>query len=100
MIFLIMFISCASWYEGLTNFLLDNNFRRCKVDDTLFIKGEHFLTIQIYVVDIIFHSTNLEVCEEFSLLMRNEFEMSMMGELNFFLDLQIKQTSNDDMIHQ
>jgi len=33
-------------------------------------------------------------------MMRSEFEMNMMGELNFFLGLQIKQTSNGTMIHQ
>jgi len=36
----------------------------------------------------------------FSKMMRSEFEISMMGELIFFLGLQIKQTSNGTMIHQ
>jgi hypothetical protein len=41
--------------------------------------------------DIIFYSTNAAFAEEFSSLMHNEFEISMMGELSFFLGLQIKQ---------
>ena len=49
------------------------------------------ILVQIYVDDIIFGSTNPSLCEEFSKCMRNEFEMSMMEELSFFLGLQIKQ---------
>ena len=91
-----------AWYERLSNFLLENGFRRGKVNNTLFLKskGEHLLIIQVYVDDIIFGATHNDLCNEFSKMMRSEFEMSMMGELNFFLGLQIKQTSNGTMIHQ
>ena len=47
--------------------------------------------MQIYVDDIIFGSINQEFCEEFGKIMANEFEMSMIGELSYFLGLQIKQ---------
>jgi len=57
------------------------------------------LIVQVYVDDIIFGVTHNDLCNEFSKLMRSEFEMSMMGELNFFLGLQIKQTSYGTMIH-
>jgi len=91
-----------AWYEHLSNFLLENSFRRGKVDNTLFLKskGEHLLIIQVYINDIIFGATHNDLCDEFSKMIRSEFEMSMMDELNFFLGLQIKQTSNDTMIHQ
>jgi len=91
-----------AWYERLSNFLLENDFRRGEVDNTLLqkIKGEHLLIVQVYVDDIIFGATHENLCNEFSKMMRSEFEMSMMGELNFFLGLQIKQTSNGTMIHQ
>jgi hypothetical protein len=46
---------------------------------------------QIYVDDIIFGSTNKKSCEEFSKVMMQKFEMSMMGELNYFLGFQVKQ---------
>ena len=86
----------------MSNFLIENGFKRGKVDNTLFLKskGEHLLIVQIYHNQIIFGATNNDLCDEFSKLMRSEFEMRMMGELNFFLSLQIKQTSNETMIHQ
>ena len=58
------------------------------------------MIVQVYVDDIIFGATYENLCNEFSKMIRSEFEMSMMDELNFFLGLQIKQTSNDTMIHQ
>jgi hypothetical protein len=55
---------------------------------------------QFYVDDIIFGSTNLKVCKDFSELMTREVEMSMIGELNFFLGFQIKQLKEGTFIHQ
>jgi len=91
-----------AWYERLSNFLLENGFRRGKVDTTLFLKtkGKHLLIIQVYVDDIIFGATHENLCDDFSKMMSSEFEMSMISELNFFLGLQIKQTSNGTLIHQ
>jgi len=82
-----------SWYERLSEFLIQSGFRRGQVDSTLFIKKakNDLLFVQIYVDDIIFGSTNTLLCKEFSKNMQDEFEMSMMGELHFFLGLQIKQ---------
>jgi hypothetical protein len=61
-----------------------------KVDTTLFTKkiGKDLFVLQIYVDDIIFGSTNQDFCKEFE--KANEFEMSMTGELSYFLGLQIK----------
>ncbi|KAJ3686570.1 hypothetical protein LUZ61_015734 [Rhynchospora tenuis] len=91
-----------AWYGRLCTFLLDNGFSRGKMDSTLFTKkrDDHLLLVQIYVDDIIFGSTNATLVEEFSSLMSSEFEMSMMGELNFFLGLQIKQQQDDIFISQ
>ena len=58
------------------------------------------LIIQIYVDDIIFVSTNESLCQDFAKLMQGEFEMSMMGELTFFLGLQIKQSKEGISITQ
>ena len=58
------------------------------------------LLVQIYVEDIIFCATNDSLCKELSNDMQSEFEMSMMGELNFFLGIQIKQTKNGIFISQ
>ena len=62
------------------------------VDTTLFTKkdNENLLIIQIYVHDIIFGATSEYLCDGFAKLIESEFEISMMGELNFFLGLQIK----------
>jgi len=86
-----------AWYARLSKFLIDNGFQRSKVDNTLFLKskGEHLLIVQVYIDDIVFGATNSDLCNEFSKLMRSEFEISMMGKLNLFLGLQIKQTSKE-----
>ncbi|KAK2451189.1 putative mitochondrial protein [Trifolium repens] len=82
-----------AWYERLSNFLLENGFQKGQIDNTLFRKTtkKDILIIQIYVDDIIFGSTNASLCKNFSKLMQDEFEMSMMGELKFFLGIQINQ---------
>ena len=74
--------------------MIEKDFNRGKVDTTLFIKvkGNDILIVQIYVDDIIFGATNESLCQEFSKVMQGEFEMSMMGELAFFLGLQVRQT--------
>ncbi|GKE15772.1 retrovirus-related pol polyprotein from transposon TNT 1-94 [Tanacetum coccineum] len=76
-----------AWYETLANYLLSNGFKRGKIDQTLFIKKQKgdILLIQIYVDDIIFGSTNKELCTGFEKLMKDKFQMSSMGELTFFL---------------
>ena len=91
-----------AWYEHMSKFLLEKDFSRGKVDTTLFIKKKlnDILLVQIYVDDIIFGSTNDSLCKEFSQDMQSEFKMSMMGELNFFLGLQIKQTKNGIFVNQ
>ncbi|GJV10747.1 putative ribonuclease H-like domain-containing protein [Tanacetum coccineum] len=82
-----------AWYDTLANYLLCNGFQRGKIDQTLFIKRQkgHILLVQIYVEDIIFGSTKKELCDEFEKLMKDKFQMSSMGELTFFLGLQIQQ---------
>ena len=73
-----------------------------KVDTTLFIKkiGKDLFVLQIYVDDIIFGSTNQDFCDEFGKMMANEFEMSMIGELSYFLSIQIKQLKNGTFVSQ
>lgn len=81
-----------AWYERLSKFLLDNGLKRGWIDNTLFMKawGWNLLIIQIYVDNIIFGATTTSHCDEFARRMSSEFEICMMGELNFFLGLQIK----------
>ncbi|GJY07419.1 uncharacterized mitochondrial protein-like protein [Tanacetum coccineum] len=80
-----------AWYETLANYLLGNGFKREKIDQTLFIKKQKgdILLVQVYVDDIIFGSTNKELCTGFEKLMKDKFQMSSIGELTFFLGLQL-----------
>ncbi|WP_375667135.1 reverse transcriptase domain-containing protein, partial [Bartonella sp. AC326YNZD] len=91
-----------AWYERLSKFLLDNGFTRGKIDTTLFIKlhDDGMLLVQIYVDDIIFGATNKKMCKEFFECMQGEFEMSAMGELKYFLGLQINQAQDGIFINQ
>jgi hypothetical protein len=74
-------------------FLIKNGFTIGKADSTLFTRkvDNELFVCQIYVDDIVFGSTNEKFCEEFSKVMTNRFEMSMMGELKYFLGFQVKQ---------
>jgi hypothetical protein len=91
-----------AWYECLRDFLIANAFKVGRADPTLFTKtcdGDLFVC-QIYVNDIIFGSTNQKSCEEFSRVMTQKFEMSMMGELTYFLGFHVKQLKDDTFISQ
>ena len=78
-----------------------------KVNTTLFIKkkGINTIVVQFYVDNIIFSANNVSLCEEFSKCMHNEFEVSIMEELNFFLDFKSKNlrkkysSTNQNMSH-
>ncbi|GJX54300.1 putative ribonuclease H-like domain-containing protein [Tanacetum coccineum] len=91
-----------AWYETLANYLLSNGFKRGKIDQTLFIKKQKgdILLVQVYVDDIIFGSTNKELCTGFKKLMKDKFQMSSMGELTFFLGLQVQQKEDGIFISQ
>nr|GEV74831.1 putative ribonuclease H-like domain-containing protein [Tanacetum cinerariifolium] len=91
-----------AWYETLANYVLENGFHRGKIDQTLFIKMQKgdILLVQIYVDDIIFSATNKDLCKSFEKLMKDKFRMSSMGELTFFLGLQVKQKKDGIFISQ
>ncbi|KAJ9535627.1 hypothetical protein OSB04_un001233 [Centaurea solstitialis] len=91
-----------AWYDTLSSYLLENKFERGVIDKTLFIKRTKtdMLLVQIYVDDIIFGSTKDDMCKEFEELMHKKFKMSSMGELTFFLGLQVKQKTDGIFINQ
>ncbi|WVZ63396.1 hypothetical protein U9M48_013031 [Paspalum notatum var. saurae] len=76
-----------AWYERLRDFLIEKGFKLGRVDTTLFTKkmDDDLFVCQVYVDDIIFGSTNEDLCKEFGAMMAEEFEISMIGELTFFL---------------
>ncbi|GJR02492.1 putative ribonuclease H-like domain-containing protein [Tanacetum coccineum] len=91
-----------AWYATLSTFLLKNGYRRGTIDKTLFIKKDKhdIILVQVYVDDIIFGSTKKSWCDEFEALMKSRFQMSSMGELTFFLGLQVKQKADGIFISQ
>nr|GFB11458.1 uncharacterized mitochondrial protein AtMg00810-like [Tanacetum cinerariifolium] len=91
-----------AWYETLANYLLEKKFQRGKIDQTLFIKKQKrdILLVQVYVDDIIFGSTNKELCKAFEKLIKDKFQISSMGELTFFLGLQVKEKDDGIFISQ
>ncbi|GJZ91658.1 retrovirus-related pol polyprotein from transposon TNT 1-94 [Tanacetum coccineum] len=91
-----------AWYKTLANYLLGNGFKRGKIDHPLFIKKQKgdILLVQVYVDDIIFGSTNKELCTAFEKLMKDKFQMSSIGELTFFLGLQVTQKEDGIFISQ
>jgi hypothetical protein len=72
------------------------------VDKTLFTLNHDtdFLLVQIYMNDIIFGGSSHTLVSKFQKMMESEFQMSMMGELTFFLGIQVKQTKEGTFVHQ
>ncbi|GJZ39429.1 putative ribonuclease H-like domain-containing protein [Tanacetum coccineum] len=91
-----------AWHATLSTFLLKNGYRRGTIDKTLFLKKDKhdIILVQVYVDDIIFGSTKKTWCDEFEALMKSRFQMSSMGELTFFLGLQVKQKLDGIFISQ
>ncbi|GJR03524.1 retrovirus-related pol polyprotein from transposon TNT 1-94 [Tanacetum coccineum] len=79
-----------------------NNFFKGAVDPTLFTRksGKHILLVQIYIDDIIFASTDHNTCNIFSKEMSSKFQMSMIGQMSFFLGLQVSQSPGGIFINQ
>jgi hypothetical protein len=86
----------------LREFLFSKGFEMGKVDKTLFLlrEGDDILIVQVYVDDIVFGGSSHSLVARFAKDMSKEFKMSMMGELQFFLGLQIKQTKEGTFVHQ
>ncbi|GKF19474.1 putative ribonuclease H-like domain-containing protein, partial [Tanacetum coccineum] len=95
-------IATRAWYETLSTYLLDNGFQRGKIDKTLFFRSDKgdIMLVQVYVDDIIFSSTKKSLCTEFEKMMHKKFKMSSIGELTFFLGLQVKQKKDGIFISQ
>jgi hypothetical protein len=91
-----------AWYARLKTFMLGHGYVMGSVDKTLFTlhHGNDFLHVQIYVDDIIFLGSSHVLVSRFQEMMEKEFQMSMMGELTFFVGTQVKQMKQGTFIHQ
>ena len=83
-----------AWFSRLDNYLQQQGYKRGTIDNNLYIKIEeqNMIVVVVYVDDIIFGSNLTILSKQFATEMQKEFEMSMVGELNFFLCLQVTQT--------
>ncbi|GKB43613.1 retrovirus-related pol polyprotein from transposon TNT 1-94, partial [Tanacetum coccineum] len=91
-----------AWYDMLSSFLISKHFYKGAVDPTLFTQQARndLLLVQNYDDDIIFTSTNTAMFNEFANQMTTKFNMSMMGQMSFFLGLQISQSPRGIFINQ
>nr|GFA36949.1 retrovirus-related Pol polyprotein from transposon TNT 1-94 [Tanacetum cinerariifolium] len=91
-----------AWYDILKSFFIKYDYTMRMVDNTLFTKKKdpNLIIVQIYVDYNIFGSTCQKMCDDFTKIMHDEFEMSMIWELNFFLGLQIKQIEDGIFFNQ
>jgi hypothetical protein len=91
-----------AWYGRFRGFLFSKGFEMGKVDKTLFLlrQDDDILIVQVYVDDIVFGGSSHSLVARFAEDMSEEFDMSMMGELQFFLGLQIKQAKEGTFVHQ
>jgi hypothetical protein len=90
------------WYARLNTFLLEHWYVIMSVDETLFTLNHDtgFLLVQIYVDDIIFNGSSHTLVSRFQEMMESEFQMPIIGELTFFLGIQVKQTKQGTFVHQ
>jgi hypothetical protein len=91
-----------AWYARRNTFLLEHGYVMGSLDKTLFTLNHStdFLLVQIYVDDIIFGGSSHTLVSIFQEMMESEFQMSMMGELTFFLGILVKQTKQGTFVHQ
>jgi hypothetical protein len=90
-----------AWYARLKTFFLEHGYIMRSVDKTLFTlnHGTDFLLVKIYVDDIIFGGSSHTLLFRFQKMMENEFQMSKMIELTFFLGIQVKQMKQGTFVH-
>jgi hypothetical protein len=90
-----------AWYGKLRGVLFSKGYEMGKVNNTLFLlrHGDDILIVQVCVDDIVFGGSSQSLVARFLHDMSKEFEMYMIGELQFFLDLQIKQAEEGTFVH-
>ncbi|GJR02600.1 retrovirus-related pol polyprotein from transposon TNT 1-94 [Tanacetum coccineum] len=86
--------------KNMTIYQMDVKTTFLNVEFKLLGHGKHILLVQIYVDDIIFSSTDPKACDIFSNVMSSKCQMSMMGQMSFFLGLQVSQNPGGIFINQ
>ena len=89
-------------YNRIDAYLLDNDFDKCDSEPSLYIKENDgkILIVVLYVDDLIFTGSDDFFIIDFKQVMKNEFEMTELGLLRYFLGMEVKQIDNDIFISQ
>ncbi|KAI3708032.1 hypothetical protein L2E82_37034 [Cichorium intybus] len=91
-----------AWYSRIESYFIENGFRKCPQEHTLFIQEKNgmILIVCIYVDDLVFTGNSHEMIEEFKASMKDEFDMTDMGLLHYFLGIEVKQKEDKISICQ
>jgi len=91
-----------AWYSAIDSYLLENRFEKCEGEPTLYIKGNDgkLLIVVLYIDDVIFTGNDDYLIENFKTVMKEEFEMTNMGLLRYFLGIEVEQNKNRIFISQ
>eukprot|EP00253_Pinus_taeda_P029821 PITA_29821 len=91
-----------AWYSRIDSYLLENGFEKCEGEPTLYIKEKDskILIAVLYVDGVIFTGNDDYLIENFKAVMKEEFEMTNMGLLRYFLEIEVEQSGNEIFISQ
>eukprot|EP00253_Pinus_taeda_P031978 PITA_31978 len=91
-----------AWYSRIDSYLLENEFAKCEGEPTVYIKEKDgkLLIVVLYVDDVIFSGNDDYLIEDFKTVMKEEFEMTDMGLLRYFLGIEVDQNENGIFISQ
>eukprot|EP00253_Pinus_taeda_P035853 PITA_35853 len=91
-----------AWYSRIDSYLLENGFENCEGEPTLYIKENDgkILIVVLYVDDVIFTGNDDYLIKNFKAVMKEEFEMTDMGLLRYFLGIEVEQSENGIFISQ
>lgn len=83
-----------SWYAKMDTFLLDTGFSRCHSDSIVYTKkvNDHLIILFLYVDDLILTRSDPKLIHHVKLSLKQQFEMTDLGHLHYFLGLQVLQT--------
>lgn len=95
--------SPRAWYGRIEAYFNKEGFQKCPFEPTFFVKSTEegeFLIVSIYVDDLIVTGTSLKLIEEFKALMKSEFDMTDMGEMRYFLGVEVIQNADGIYLSQ
>ena len=89
-----------AWYSRIDAYLLENGFEKCEGEPTLYIKEKDgkMLIVVLYVDDVIFIGNDAYLIENFKSVVKDEFEMTDMGLLKYFLGIEVEKNENNIFI--